>query len=82
MAGGNLPSGRDGPPRLVRTFNVPQGGPCAPTRPALLGAGQAGMFSHPFRLRPGLVISINLSNDLTMAEAEFRIAAFRTTLAS
>ena len=51
----------------------------APTRPALLSAGEAGMFSHPFRLRPGLIIPVNLPNDLTMAEAD-RLARFIQTL--
>jgi hypothetical protein len=50
-------------------------GKTAPTHPALLSAGEAEMFSHPFRLRPGLIISINLPNDLTIAEAD-RLARF------
>ena len=42
-------------------------------------ATDASMFSHPFRLRPALVISVQLPNNLTAYEAD-RLARFIQTL--
>jgi hypothetical protein len=42
-------------------------------------ATAASMFSHPFRLRPTLVVSVQLPNDLTAHEAD-RLARFIQTL--
>ncbi|HXJ56482.1 MAG TPA: hypothetical protein VNU68_07460 [Verrucomicrobiae bacterium] len=46
--------------------------------PAIRGGGP-GLFSHPFRLRPDLIVSMNLPNDLTGQEAD-RLARFVQTL--
>ena len=42
-------------------------------------SGDTGIFGHAFRLRPGLVLALNLPADLTPSEAE-RLARFVQTL--
>lgn len=45
------------------------------TRTPATRGSDAGLFSHPFRLRPDLIVSMNLPNDLTVQEAD-RLARF------
>jgi hypothetical protein len=64
------------PSAATAKTSPPAGLPVERTEP---NPGERGMFSHPFRLRPKLIVALNLPEDLTAQEAD-RLAQFITAL--